>query len=52
MPKAGEKTNVLTLSDKQLAAYRRYLVGKRLASRLLRTYSVKEACRIAGITSH
>ena len=49
MAKKGDKYNILDLTETQRTKYERYLIGKRLASRLLRTYSVKEACRVAGI---
>ena len=49
MLKPPEKYNVLELSPERLAAYRRYLVSKGKANRLMKYVPVTEACTNAGI---
>ena len=50
MPKAHDKCNVLELSPERLAAYRRYLVSRGLANRLMQYVPVMEALENAGIS--
>ena len=50
MPKAHDKFNVLDLTETRRAAYRRYLISKGKASRIMKFYhTAEEASRNAGI---
>ena len=49
MPKAHDKMNVLELSEERRAVYRRYLISRGLANRLMNYVPVKECCENAGI---
>jgi hypothetical protein len=49
MPRKGDKTNVLNLSEKDRTTYRRGLLTKGVAQLIVRRYSVEEACARAGI---